>query len=106
MSSGWIGTPIASNHFIEAKVVLLRSAIQARNTIQEDRIMLTATCESAVAQSTTPAQNETLLSDTEISQRVMAIRNQWSVSERVQRRRVAEERFVDLLDALCLAEAA
>ena len=68
--------------------------------------MMTIPCETAVAQSTTNAQNETFPSDAEILRRVSAIRRGWTVSERVARRRAAEDRFSDLLDALCLAEAA
>ena len=68
--------------------------------------MLTFAAESAVAQMTTTAQTETLPSDAEILRRVNAIRSNWTVSEKLQRRRAAEERFENLLDALCLAEAA
>lgn len=68
--------------------------------------MLTLAAESAVAQMSTNAQSETLPSDAEILSRVNAIRNNWSTSERLQRRRAAEERFENLLDTLCLAEAA
>lgn len=68
--------------------------------------MLTLTAESAVAQMTTTAQSETLPSDAEIMRRVHAIRSNWTISEKLQRRRAAEERFENLLDTLCLAEAA
>ena len=57
--------------------------------------MLTLATESTVAQTTTDAQNET-----------HAIRSNWTMSEKLQRRRAAEERFENLIDALCLAEAA
>jgi hypothetical protein len=66
--------------------------------------MLTATCEQAVSETTQVAQNETIPSDLEISLRVLRIRSRWSVGERIQRRRDAEQRFVDLMTAL--AEAA
>jgi hypothetical protein len=68
--------------------------------------MLTLATESTVAQTTTDAQNETLPSDIEIMRRVNAIRSNWTMSEKLQRRRAAEERFENLIDALCLAEAA
>ena len=45
-------------------------------------------------------QNETFLSDAEISRRVMRIRSGWSVGEKVRRRREAEERFADLMGKL------
>jgi hypothetical protein len=68
--------------------------------------MLATTLEPVVAEMNTASQNETLPSDVEISRRVMAIRSGWTVNERIERRRVADERFENLLDALCLAEAA
>ncbi|MDA8744729.1 hypothetical protein N9N28_08860 [Rubripirellula amarantea] len=68
--------------------------------------MLTATFETNVAECTTVAQNETLPTDAEISRRVLAIRSGWTVGERVRRKREANERFVELLDALALSEAA
>lgn len=68
--------------------------------------MLTITCENAVSENTQTAQIETLPSDAEISRRVLRIRSGWTVSERVERRRAAEERFATLLDQLCGAEAA
>ena len=68
--------------------------------------MLTATCEPTVANFQTAAQIETLPSDAEISRRVLAIRNGWTVSERINRRREAENRFMDLVAQLELAEAA
>jgi len=45
-------------------------------------------------------QNETLVSDTEISARVLRIRSGWSVAERVERRREAERRFLDLINSI------
>lgn len=69
--------------------------------------MLTITCEPSVSETTNAAQNETVLpSDMEISRRVMQIRSQWSVSERIRRRREAEQRFGDLMVKLMGAEAA
>lgn len=68
--------------------------------------MLATTLEPIVAEMNTVSQNETLPSDIEISRRVMAIRSSWTVNERIERRRAADERFENLLDALCLAEAA
>ncbi|MFG0260804.1 MAG: hypothetical protein ACF788_00185 [Novipirellula sp. JB048] len=46
------------------------------------------------------------LSDAEISRRVLAVRSGWSLAERVHRRRVADERFLDLMVALTADEAA
>ncbi|MEM1068581.1 MAG: hypothetical protein AAGG48_03300 [Planctomycetota bacterium] len=66
--------------------------------------MLTITCESK-ANETVSAQNEILPSDLEISRRVMQIRSNWSLSERLRRRREAEMRFVDLMDKLCVEAA-
>lgn len=62
--------------------------------------MLIASSEAAVSETTTAAQNETPLSDVEISRRVMKIRSSWSPAERLRRRRQAESRFADLLAAL------
>mgnify|MGYP001084773037 FL=1 len=62
--------------------------------------MLTVTQEPAVSESIRAAQIETLPSDLEISQRVLQIRSKWSLSERVRRRREAEQRFNDLVDSL------
>ena len=53
--------------------------------------MLTATCEATVAQRPLASQRETLPSDAEISRRVLAIRNGWTVGERIRRRREAEK---------------
>lgn len=52
------------------------------------------------------AHNETLPSDAEISRRVLRIRSTWSVQERVQRRREAEQRFADLLYRLIESDVA
>lgn len=68
--------------------------------------MLTVTCEPSVSETNRSTQNETLPSDAEISRRVLRIRSRWSVSERIRRRHEAEQRFVDLMDALISAEAA
>jgi hypothetical protein len=62
--------------------------------------MLTVTCHSAVSESNRSAQIETLPSDDEITRRVMQIRSKWSLSERIRRRREAEQRFADLVDSL------
>ncbi len=45
-------------------------------------------------------QNETFVSDAEISERVLSIRSGWSVAERMQRRREAERRFANLIESL------
>jgi hypothetical protein len=45
-------------------------------------------------------QNETFVSDAEISARVLSIRSGWSVAERMQRRREAERRFANLIESL------
>ncbi len=52
------------------------------------------------------AHNETLPSDAEISRRVLRIRSTWSVQERVERRREAEQRFADLLYRLIESDVA
>lgn len=52
------------------------------------------------------AHIETIPSDEEISRRVLDIRNQWTIAERIVRRHEAEQRLEDLLDKLSLAEAA
>ena len=64
--------------------------------------MLTATTSAneLVSNIIAPAQNETMLSDVEILRRVRKIRSGWSVSERIERRQVANERFASLLEAL------
>ena len=62
--------------------------------------MLSLTCEPAVSETTRTAQIETLPSDLEISRRVLRIRSNWTISERIRRRREAEQRFVDLVDTL------
>lgn len=45
-------------------------------------------------------QNETIVSDAEISARVLRIRSGWSVKERMERRREAERRFANLIESL------
>lgn len=62
--------------------------------------MLTAPSEPAVLDTTLAAQNETPVSDIEISRRVLKIRASWSLGERLRRRREAETRFADLVAAL------
>jgi hypothetical protein len=63
--------------------------------------MLTATLPMPNVSENRPAnQNETLVSDAEISARVLRIRSGWTVKERIERRREAERRFADLIDAL------
>ncbi len=62
--------------------------------------MMTATCTPAVSESIRAAQIETAPSDLEISRRVLQIRSNWTVSERIRRRREAEQRFADLVDSL------
>ena len=68
--------------------------------------MLTVTCEPTVSEATQLTQNETFPTDVEISRRVLNIRSQWSVGERIRRRREAEERFADLMEKLVGVEAA
>ncbi|GAA5507051.1 hypothetical protein [Novipirellula caenicola] len=46
------------------------------------------------------------VSDAEISRRVLAIRSGWSISERIRRRRDADQRFLDLMVALSGCDAA
>lgn len=64
--------------------------------------MLTATFKTneVVSNLNTSAHNETNLSDMEILSRVRKIRSGWSVSERMERRQAATERFALLLEAL------
>ena len=62
--------------------------------------MLSVASESYVSETTGYSQNETSVSDLEISRRVMEIRAGWSLSERVRRRREAESRFADLMESL------
>jgi hypothetical protein len=45
-------------------------------------------------------QSETVISDSEIFERVLRIRSGWSAAERAQRRREAERRFADLMNKL------
>lgn len=62
--------------------------------------MLTVTLGPSVSEMNASSQNETVLSDIEISRRVMQVRSRWSLSERVRRRREAEDRFADLMVSL------
>lgn len=56
--------------------------------------------------SATPSQSETMLTDMEVLRRAYAIRSTWSITERIHRRREANERFSNLLDALALPQEA
>ena len=67
--------------------------------------MLTATRNRPVSKSFNKNQNETLPSDVEIYRRVMAIRSGWSLSEKLRRRREAEDRLTDLMWKLSDAAA-
>jgi len=63
--------------------------------------MLTATLPTPiVSESRNLNQNETIVSDAEISARVLRIRSGWSVNERMERRREAERRFANLIESL------
>lgn len=65
--------------------------------------MLTATTASTfstISNPVAPSHVENVPSAEEIASRVMAIRSKWDLSERIARRRMAEQRFIDLLDAL------
>lgn len=62
--------------------------------------MLMTPCAQAVSKLPKPSQIETVPSDVEISRRVLRIRSRWSVGERMRRRREAENRFADLMNAL------
>jgi len=46
------------------------------------------------------AQSEIPVTDREVSERVLHIRSGWSVQERLERRREAERRFAELIEAL------
>ncbi|MEM1224890.1 MAG: hypothetical protein AAGJ40_04300 [Planctomycetota bacterium] len=62
---------------------------------------------SAASQMSRPSsQAETMLTDMEVMQRAYAIRSKWTITERMNRRREANERFTDLLDALSLPQEA
>ncbi len=65
-----------------------------------------ANYESEVSSWEQVAQNESPLTDLEVSQRVLHIRSGWSVKERLERRREAERRFAELIDALASATTA
>ncbi len=63
--------------------------------------MLTATLPTpSLSQGRISNQNETSVSDAEISARVLRIRSGWSVQERMERRREAERRFANLIESL------
>ncbi len=63
--------------------------------------MLTATLPTpSVSESRHSNQNETFVSDADISERVLRIRSGWSVKERMERRREAERRFANLVESL------
>lgn len=62
--------------------------------------MLTATCEPRQIELTPETQNETLPTDLEILRRVMQIKSEWTLTECVQRRREAENRFAELMSKL------
>jgi hypothetical protein len=63
--------------------------------------MLTATLPTpSLSQGRISNQNETSVSDSEISARVLLIRSGWSVQERMERRREAERRFANLIESL------
>ena len=63
--------------------------------------MLTATLPiPTVPENRNLNQNETFVSNAEISARVLHIRSGWSVVERMQRRREAERRFANLIESL------
>ncbi|HBJ35888.1 MAG TPA: hypothetical protein DDZ51_14290 [Planctomycetaceae bacterium] len=63
--------------------------------------MLTATLPTpSLSESRNSNQIETIVSDAEISARVLRIRSGWSVQERVERRREAERRFANLIESL------
>jgi hypothetical protein len=64
--------------------------------------MLTTATYTEASEIPIVSQTETDLSDLEVSRRVLEIRAGWSLSERVRRRREAERRFADLLDALAV----
>ena len=67
--------------------------------------MLMTTCAQAVSKPAPSSQNEMIPSDVEISKRVLRIRSRWSIGERLRRRREAEQRFFDLMDALSVGAA-
>ncbi len=67
--------------------------------------MLTMTAAANVSKTLKAAHNETQVSDIEISRRLLRIRSGWTVGERLDRRREAERRFADLMNAL-LGDAA
>lgn len=72
--------------------------------------MLTLTAAAATEQNYDEnialSQNETRLSDQEIFDRVASIRAQWSLEERIARRREADRRFENLVEMLADVEVA
>ena len=68
--------------------------------------MLTVTCEPEVTEEVVTTENEIAVSDCEISRRVLRIRSGWSLAERIRRRREADRRFDELIEALFSVEAA
>lgn len=67
--------------------------------------MMTATCDTLISHPSVSkmipvGQIETHLSDEEIASRVRQIRCSWSISERIRRRREAEQRLGSLVDSL------
>lgn len=64
--------------------------------------MLIAPNAPIATEPTLATQSETRVSDVEISRRVLEIRSNWTLGERIRRRRQAEQRFADLLTALNL----
>ncbi len=72
--------------------------------------MLTAICPNEVSETNSPAQNEMVgqdvqLTDAEILRRVRNIKSTWTTAERAARRREADRRLENLIDTL-FAEAA
>lgn len=67
--------------------------------------MLTAIAptDRQVASANRLKQDETFVSDEEISRRLLSIRSGWTVAERIERRREAERRFSELLNVLTAA---
>jgi hypothetical protein len=69
--------------------------------------MLTVTnYENEVSNWNPSSQNDVPVTDAEVLQRVSRIRRGWSAQERVQRRREAERRFAELVEALADTVAA
>lgn len=69
--------------------------------------MLTvANCQNEISSWNSSSQNDIPVTETEVLQRVSSIRSGWSVQERVARRREAERRFAELIEALAETAAA